>query len=136
MVRADYCGDGAPHTVNGVRLEVGGVDEESWDDGAPLRDDFEAIWHAGGPVCIDAEMVSQLYQTGRRSGGYQGGTVWCPGDPTRAVWNPATGTFVVPPRTLPSCAAGGYSTPAGHNLWSFVALAVTAARGQKRPRSS
>jgi hypothetical protein len=52
MLRADYCGDGQPHTVNGVPLNV-------WDD-IPIQEpgevDFgwaqDAEWSAEGAVCI------------------------------------------------------------------------------------
>ena len=51
MVRADYCGDGTPHTVPGVTIEMfdlAGVharQEESY--GA-----FEALWGTDGAVCL------------------------------------------------------------------------------------
>lgn len=53
MVRADYCGDGAPHTKDGTAIDL-------YDDlgiqTAATRDDpefaFEAGWSARGAVCV------------------------------------------------------------------------------------
>jgi hypothetical protein len=53
MFRADYCGDGTPHTVNGTPINL-------WDNfGVQERDDEaagtwsrEAEWSAGGALCI------------------------------------------------------------------------------------
>jgi hypothetical protein len=50
MVRADYCGNGVPHTVNGTMIDV-------WDgDGINTNSStawpFEAGWDANGSTCI------------------------------------------------------------------------------------
>jgi hypothetical protein len=51
MVRADYCGDGTPHTVPGITIQTfdrAGVHERpSAGYGA-----FEAVWGPGGAVCL------------------------------------------------------------------------------------
>jgi hypothetical protein len=54
MVRADYCGDGRPHTVDGTRIDV-------WDDlGIQARDEpegqpevFEAAWAPDGAAYLN-----------------------------------------------------------------------------------
>ena len=51
MVRADYCGDGTPHTRNGTKINF-------WDNSGVLADDpwpgmrFEAAWSPQGAVCV------------------------------------------------------------------------------------
>jgi hypothetical protein len=52
MARADYCGDGVPHTFTGTKVNV-------WDttggDPTPLDDDdkkFEAAWNSRGALCL------------------------------------------------------------------------------------
>jgi len=53
MVRADYCGDGAPHTRNGTAIDVydriGLQKSEALDD---AKFDFEAGWSSTGAVCV------------------------------------------------------------------------------------
>jgi hypothetical protein len=51
MVRADYCGDGVPHTRNGTKIDVYDRAGIQRDEPAPgLR--FEAAWGPGGAVCL------------------------------------------------------------------------------------
>lgn len=55
MIRADYCGNGAPWTVDGRALDV-------WDDlrilkQAEPRWTFEAAWSADGAACLQAVRV-------------------------------------------------------------------------------
>jgi hypothetical protein len=51
MVRADYCGDGEAHTVNGTLIDIYDRDGIQVSDGGPeLR--FEAGWTAAGAVCV------------------------------------------------------------------------------------
>ena len=51
MVRADYCGDGTPHTVPGVAIELfdaAGVHAPR----DPGYGAFEALWSPAGAVCL------------------------------------------------------------------------------------
>jgi len=51
MVRADYCGDGVPHTQNGTTIDVWdamGIQDETPSSGLA----FEAEWTANGAACI------------------------------------------------------------------------------------
>lgn len=51
LVRADYCGDGTPHTENGTIIDVWdavGLQNETPDSGLPL----EAEWGPNGATCI------------------------------------------------------------------------------------
>ena len=56
MIRADYCGNGAPWTVDGRAIDL-------WDDlGVQVQTQptwtFEAIWNPDGAACVDAYRVS------------------------------------------------------------------------------
>jgi hypothetical protein len=54
LVRADYCGDGQSHTVDGVLIHV--LDEIGVQDEEPgWSFVVEAEWGPGGAVCLDAE---------------------------------------------------------------------------------
>lgn len=51
MVRADYCGDGVPHTENGTSINIWdalGIQLQELDTGMPL----EAEWTAQGAACV------------------------------------------------------------------------------------
>ena len=51
MVRADYCGDGTPHTVPGVAIQMfdrAGVNGSP----EPAYGAFEALWGTDGAVCV------------------------------------------------------------------------------------
>lgn len=55
MMRADYCGDGTPHTVNGVEVNVYDglgvrLDSEDWL--------FEAEWDEDGALCMVEERLA------------------------------------------------------------------------------
>ena len=69
MVRADYCGDGSPHTVNGTPIDVyDGINVQS-DDGSQTA--IEAEWTPVGARCISAYRWSSLDPTtGGTVGGY------------------------------------------------------------------
>lgn len=59
MIRADYCGDGTPHTVNGMYIDLYDnegiqVDTENWP--------FEAEWKADGARCVAHQ---RIYDTTR-----------------------------------------------------------------------
>jgi ADYC domain-containing protein len=64
LVRADYCGDGTPHTRDGVLIELYddlGVRSPSF--GAGLE--FEAVWGAQGAICVRRARVPELYSLDR-----------------------------------------------------------------------
>jgi hypothetical protein len=51
MMRADYCGDGTPHTRNGTLVNVSDrLGIHPFDPEPPLT--FEAAWGVGGAVCV------------------------------------------------------------------------------------
>jgi len=52
MVRADYCGDGTPHTTNGVPINV--WDEPGIQERAETSSDYlrDSEWSADGAVCV------------------------------------------------------------------------------------
>ncbi|MCB9751602.1 MAG: hypothetical protein H6713_16635 [Myxococcales bacterium] len=53
MARADYCGDGTPHTVNGVTIDI----EDQLDTSIQSYESwwpFEAEWNEDGAVCLNA----------------------------------------------------------------------------------
>jgi hypothetical protein len=50
MVRADYCGDGTPHTVNGTLIDVyDGIGVQSPDTDWPV----DAEWGTNGALCVN-----------------------------------------------------------------------------------
>jgi ADYC domain len=55
MLRADYCGDGTPHTRDGTAVNV----EDGWGiqraDPEPAR--FEASWDEAGAVCVESSRL-------------------------------------------------------------------------------
>ena len=64
MARADYCGDGKPHTFNNTPIDIidrlkvpvqveGTVDFENWD--------FEAEWGPNGAVCVGDELRLKMF---------------------------------------------------------------------------
>ena len=58
MVRADYCGDGQAHTVNGTLIDIydrGGVQVSD----ASLELAFEAGWSAKGAVCVGHPRIAE-----------------------------------------------------------------------------
>ena len=105
MVRADYCGTGAPHTVDGVPIEV---DWDAWDPAMLTDPDFEAVWTPRGAHCVAASKVLALIASGRRPGAT---SVSCPTVPfgTGGSWAPNP-----PPECSPSTA------PASNWLWNQV----------------
>ena len=53
MARADYCGDGTPHTLNGVTIDI----EDQLDTSLQTFESnwfFEAEWNEDGAVCLNA----------------------------------------------------------------------------------
>src|SRR5262249_24928548 len=51
LVRADYCGDGTPHTENGTLIDVyDPVGVQQPDNGPGMA--FEAAWSPSGAVCV------------------------------------------------------------------------------------
>ena len=57
MMRADYCGDGTPHTVDGTEINLYDdegirVDSQAWT--------FEGEWGVDGAVCVSATRISKL----------------------------------------------------------------------------
>jgi hypothetical protein len=60
MVRADYCGDGTTHTVDGTRIDVG---DDDWVNGpvTPGGDWYdEAGWDTNGAVRVACERLNPL----------------------------------------------------------------------------
>jgi ADYC domain-containing protein/pentapeptide repeat protein len=74
MARADYCGDGTPHTHDGTAINVwdtlaypGPIQRRGFLDLPPVGMFFEAGWSTGGAVClsharwlIDFDLLSNL----------------------------------------------------------------------------
>jgi hypothetical protein len=59
MMRADYCGDGTPHTREGTLINVGDrLGIQRFDLEPPLT--FEAAWGAGGAVCVRQVRIPEL----------------------------------------------------------------------------
>lgn len=59
MLRADYCGDGAPHTRDGTQVELyDTVGIQSREPGSGLR--FEAGWRADGAVCVRKVRIPEI----------------------------------------------------------------------------
>jgi ADYC domain len=59
MLRADYCGDGTPHTRDGTRVEVyDTVGIQSPEPGSGLS--FEAAWRADGAVCVHKVRIPEI----------------------------------------------------------------------------
>jgi hypothetical protein len=59
MLRADYCGDGTPHTRDGTRVEVYdtmGIQSPEPESGLS----FEAGWRADGAVCVRKVRIAEL----------------------------------------------------------------------------
>jgi hypothetical protein len=59
MLRADYCGDGTPHTRDGTRVEVYdtmGIQSPEPDSGLS----FEAGWRADGAVCVRKVRIAEI----------------------------------------------------------------------------
>lgn len=51
MMRADYCGDGTPHTVPGLQVQM--IDTAGVNTGrGVLYGEFEAVWGTEGALCI------------------------------------------------------------------------------------
>jgi hypothetical protein len=64
LARADYCGDGVPHTENGTLIDVfdpAGI-QVGVDDPALS---FEAGWSPDGAVCVSAPRFSKHDVSGR-----------------------------------------------------------------------
>ncbi|HEY1549970.1 MAG TPA: ADYC domain-containing protein [Kofleriaceae bacterium] len=63
MLRADYCGDGTPHTFNGWELDV--FDAQSIQTATPgLNWDFEAHWSGAGAMCMSGARALDLIVEG------------------------------------------------------------------------
>ena len=59
MMRADYCGDGTPHTRNGTLINVGDrLGINPFDPEPPLT--FEAAWGVDGAVCVRHVRIPEL----------------------------------------------------------------------------
>lgn len=56
MVRADYCGDGTPHTRDGTLIDVYDLEGIQRDEPAPGMT-FEAAWGKDGAVCVGKTRV-------------------------------------------------------------------------------
>ncbi len=57
LMRADYCGDGTPHTVDGLEINIYDdeglrVDSQAWN--------FEGEWGSDGAVCVSASRLMKL----------------------------------------------------------------------------
>jgi hypothetical protein len=53
-VRADYCGDGTPHTTDGVTVNfIDDLDIQKIDPATPFV--VEAEWEPGGAVCLNPD---------------------------------------------------------------------------------
>jgi hypothetical protein len=62
MVRADYCGDGVPHTVNGTKIHV--LDERGVQAADPnVTYAVEAEWGPDGAVCLNSANTRLSDQT-------------------------------------------------------------------------
>jgi hypothetical protein len=51
MIRADYCGDGRPHTRDGTRIDLYDRLGIQRDEPVPGMS-FEAAWGPGGALCV------------------------------------------------------------------------------------
>jgi ADYC domain len=60
MVRADYCGDGTPHTRDGTEIDVFDKADIQKDDPAPGME-FEAAWSPEGAVCVRRVRISEIF---------------------------------------------------------------------------
>jgi len=70
MVRADYCGDGTPHTRNGIRIDLWDhiglrPDPEPGTAHQPGDPEFEAGWTPRGAVCVNHTRQPDLGTTGQ-----------------------------------------------------------------------
>lgn len=64
MLRADYCGDGAPHTENGTLINVwDNFDVQTPDVLMPVKWRDEAEWSANGALCIEQVRWSGAAET-------------------------------------------------------------------------
>lgn len=59
MVRADYCGDGTPHTRDGTPIDVYDGEGVQRDEPAPGMS-FEAAWGKDGAVCVAKTRVPDV----------------------------------------------------------------------------
>jgi hypothetical protein len=60
MVRADYCGDGVPHTKNGTLIDMFdkiGIQKDEPFEGT----EFEAAWSPEGAVCVRHVRIPEIY---------------------------------------------------------------------------
>jgi hypothetical protein len=65
MARADYCGDGVPHTVNGTLIDlydIEGIQVPVPDGGMP----FEAGWGPDGAICVHKPRYRVIGTDGRQ----------------------------------------------------------------------
>lgn len=59
MIRADYCGDGQPHTVDGTGIDLWDAKSINVQNVQTIYE-FEAEWTAAGAVCMSRERIESL----------------------------------------------------------------------------
>jgi hypothetical protein len=64
MVRADYCGDGTPHTKDGTLIDLFDKIGIQTDDPA-LGLEFEAAWAPHGAICVRHVRIPEIYSLDR-----------------------------------------------------------------------
>lgn len=60
--RADYCGDGTPHTVSGVLIDI--FDDSGTQHRASVQSDVEAEWTMHGAVCVSERTAARGLRAG------------------------------------------------------------------------
>lgn len=59
MMRADYCGNGNPHTRNGTKIELFdriGIEKDTKEPGLS----FEAAWNEQGAICVKKTRIKEI----------------------------------------------------------------------------
>jgi hypothetical protein len=60
MIRADYCGDGTPHTRDGTLMDLYDKAGINRDEPGPGME-FEAAWGPLGAVCVRRVRIPAIY---------------------------------------------------------------------------